>query len=1349
MIASSVTFTAESAVSRRSTAPLEAVVLPDLPPPRRNRWGVVLVGAAFLGCLTVIVGIIWGIGTLATTARRAATDSTSLVEHWEEPAERLANLKRAMSSRDVGASAAELRDIHRLLARVANACQSSDDDAFIACTDLNLLVRRISRHPLVRDDRSFSPSTVKRELEEGLTTPVERMGEVSIVRVERGERDDLALVYAVDWDYGSATASRWWLVRHGRNWRLFDWERLDFEQSLAERWANRDAIYDDPQRYNYTVLREAIDATPDAQGGRSSGQSRPTAVDLASFIDDPLPEAIHDASMFDLAWTLIGQGRPTDAIKAANALHRPQDHPGYLIIRARAHSDLNRYREALADAQEYERIAGPDPLALEQAANALAQLGRHMEAAACWRDMMRLAPNHGQALHSYCRLAEPHQRTDLAAILAATRQPIEAAARAAQFAIYEDDPELLNELVDFTARTAPGSPAAIAIAAQRLAFEGRHEQAAAEFKRASEAEYRPDKRMQYFNEHLDAMKEGGKLAQGYAAAADAQAAFDYLTAGWEDDEGDLSDAQLQELLSAHHRRVPGDARADYLAGQLLMRAGDFAGADAKFQAAIDKAADEDKEYYRSGRIEALVRLERGLEAYQTFGMTPEVFRSVASDLQLDQRWDELLKLIAKHKLTHPDDRWADYYEALVRREQGAPALALAALAQAQQGDEQIKSACRWLKRPLLIQAGRLQELIDSTERRASFLELARELAGREDWKRLDELYLSQGSSLANDAEAVDVRTEALFGQGRYVEAAAAITARDPGQQPGDPATEQQLAERHVRCLLRQKKLDEARQVAQRAASELGWHKPQVMVALASGNLAAAGELLQNPTTRQAVLENDIDQDPELASLLHHPELHDLRDQLTVPLTITGAEIDEYLVLLFREPPPSSEQGWSARLARIGIEGARIRPIAGPEDGQRQSWLVEHEQKSLLVTIGVGPYWEAGPRQRLPRAGELAKALKEHHGYVVLEVGRGELDASQPEELALMRQLAAELCSEAGALAVAGWHPQETNWRLVMIDEVLADELHRGAFLKDRPRAGEAFAMSDRQRYPLEEAGESSHSEQAMRRRAAIKLARSVQRGTGEVVQVRAMMWRGHAREAPWFRVVGARRDANGSYVLIGEMLTDSVLRPAVRKGTRVVIVPHEVLEIRGDLSGDEKSELGEHDALPRLETLPRGERHLEGAVGVVDVAGLTHQARDGAVELHEQSLTHRAFAIERFHVPTCDVEPDERSGQVDEGYAMLAANLQGRGRAKGDRLGPGRRHVPPATDLSDRAGAELSRHRKIEAHHLIVVAIGCVRAGVLDADDRGWLKAGDVATPIDLFDHLAEHRRAVARGPAR
>src|SRR4029453_2505758 len=161
-------------------------------------WGVVAVSAAFIAILAAVVAAIWGVGKLTRLgALGAGRNPPSLVEHWEEPKERLQNIKSAMNSSEVAATPVELRDFQRLFTRVANASCKNDQKAYLECVDLNLLVHRISHHPSVRGDRTFSSWGVKNELQTGINM-LGYVGEFSIVRVERGERGDLALVYPVD-----------------------------------------------------------------------------------------------------------------------------------------------------------------------------------------------------------------------------------------------------------------------------------------------------------------------------------------------------------------------------------------------------------------------------------------------------------------------------------------------------------------------------------------------------------------------------------------------------------------------------------------------------------------------------------------------------------------------------------------------------------------------------------------------------------------------------------------------------------------------------------------------------------------------------------------------------------------------------------------------------------------------------------------------------------------------------------------------------------------------------------------------------------------------------------------------
>ena len=296
-----------------------------------------------------------------------------------------------------------------------------------------------------------------------------------------------------------------------------------------------------------------------------------------------------------------------------------------------------------------------------------------------------------------------------------------------------------------------------------------------------------------------------------------------------------------------------------------------------------------------------------------------------------------------------------------------------------------------------------------------------------------------------------------------------------------------------------------------------------------------------PSCSKGLLEQPIDQDPELVQLLLHPDLADVRSKLTLPLTNYAAPFDDRLILLLREPLTLSAEQLSERFCAASSSPATVKAIEPEADSQRQSFRVEQGEHTVLLTLGAGPYWKPGRYNRPPRDAAVASALHQHRGYVVLESDRSRLQPGREETAKWLRQLAAELCGE-GALAVNGRRHSSSDWRLVARDEALVAELGRGEFLNERPRAGVSFALSDTLRYPE---AESASGAEIARRRAATQLARQVHAGAKSTAQVRAEMWRGHARESLWLDVVAARRDSYGRWQLIGELTEGSAARPAL------------------------------------------------------------------------------------------------------------------------------------------------------------------------------------------------------------
>jgi tetratricopeptide (TPR) repeat protein len=1031
---------------------------------------------------------------------------------------------------------------------------------------------------------------LRRQLEQGISGP-SQVGEFSIIRVERGNRPDLALLYTVDWSPRFTTACRWWLVRNGRNWRLFDWERLDYEQSLAFGWAVQDTINSDPNSYNYTALRNAIQSNHRQQGGVNRPGRRTQDGDLARMIDAPLPEVIHDVAKFDLGWALVWQHRPVEAIRACSALKRPEDHPGHLIIRAQAYNALGQHERALADARRYQEIAGRDPLALAEEAEALENLGRTSEAAECWSRMLALAPYHTWALSNFCRLADERQSQQLGELLFRTRQPIETAVQEARSALGRDDIEWFERLAALVQAQSPQAVELDVLKAHGLQYEGQPEQAAALFRQASTRDTRPRMKEELFNQFLSAMATAGKAAEGYAVADDPKKAFEFYTTGFEEDESIVDVNQLRALLTAHQKRVPGDARAEYLAGLLLLRDEKYGAADDKFRSALGRAAGTtevkvktvenkaDNEYTvtdytnaqsadaelaelcRSGRIEALFRQGRWQDAYHTFGQTPDVFRQLAQLCEREGSWDQLRELIVQHQAANPSDRWRDYYRAKELRERGDSQSALAALRRAERGDEPLPTYCRSMKTDLLIEADKFDEaILNAADRSQILVDLISRLTVSEDWQRINQLVEQYGTS---DPAVLNAWTHALWRQRKYEAIGTVLGGEMQWLNSAQPVVVQALHDRRVRSLLRLGRLTEARAAAEQASGNSSDDVPLIMVLLAEGNWEEVNRRFENVQLKNAILPESIENDPELKQLLLHPDLEGLRHRLAWPLHERTQGIQSRITLLCRDAPETNAGDLQERLNRLGSPQATIVEIPPANEGLRQSYRIETDGCSLMVTIGQAPYWKVEGHEQLPRDRALAALLREHGGYIVLEhENRLDESGNDPVER-LTCLLAADYCS-MNVLAVHGYQQSSGHSRLALLSSPLIEQLRNGQFLTREPPSTERFRLYDQSRYSEPDVGGMDAAALRTCRQAVARIARRLRSNQPTPAEVCIQAWRGHASERLWLKVVGAKSAANSSWQLHGELTTNSTLWPHLRAGLHVVVQPYDVVEVRGE-----------------------------------------------------------------------------------------------------------------------------------------------------------------------------------------
>jgi hypothetical protein len=76
----------------------------------------------------------------------------------------------------------------------------------------------------------------------------------------------------------------------------------------------------------------------------------------------------------------------------------------------------------------------------------------------------------------------------------------------------------------------------------------------------------------------------------------------------------------------------------------------------------------------------------------------------------------------------------------------------------------------------------------------------------------------------------------------------------------------------------------------------------------------------------------------------------------------------------------------------------------------------------------------------------------------------------------------------------------------------------------------------------------------------VERVRGGQAGDAEILVI---LWRGHARERLWLKVVGAKSARYGNWRLHAELPTGSVLWPHLQAGMRIEVDFHNVLAARG------------------------------------------------------------------------------------------------------------------------------------------------------------------------------------------
>ena len=689
-----------------------------------------LVIGASLACAAGLIGFI--LLVKAVGERRAVRDAAAQAAREAEVQAQLAAERDGRRAETAAAFAdparptpADVAEFAPVFAALGRALDGGDADAATRAFDPDRMMRELERIGAfdrlgpnmgagfkagVRQgmERTLGATLVANELARWTRTDIRHVRwaadrqEAAVIAVHRGDGpDDMPL------------RIRWWLVRSGGGWKIYDYEDLHMGLSatrLVAAMATPEGIERvgrNPQGFQRAVagLRDALVllGKGDIDGG-DAALAPARAVQLP-----PQVQAILEVAEGTI---LLARGDPAGGLARYDAADRLLPNmPVTALARANAYVQLGRHDDAIAAVRAYQKELGPDALSCALEGSALEGLGKGAEAAAAYRRALDETPDAADALDGLRRVLPADKKGELGDRLADARDPRKTYDELVDLAREDNDEAALDALLDGLLRLTPDDPRALGDDIRRRVKAEKFAVARGIMERGLKAKEHAD-RDSILNAYLFAMLGANKALDAYAAvpAAHAERAFRTLADDLEDDLADPEDGKpperikvLGELIAAHRKRVPADPWLWFYEGALLQHAKEYAKAAAAFAAGAAKLPpgkpdpESDTDRFRARRVVCLFKLKKGLDAYRDIGPPADTFRQLAYLYDMEKDFDGLDALIAAHRDRKVPDPERAYWQAHLLYRKGEYARAVPAFHKyLDESDE--KAPSRWSAR---------------------------------------------------------------------------------------------------------------------------------------------------------------------------------------------------------------------------------------------------------------------------------------------------------------------------------------------------------------------------------------------------------------------------------------------------------------------------------------------------------------------------------------------------------------------------------------------------------------------------------------------------------------------------
>ncbi len=1114
----------------------------------------IVCGTAFLGILLCAGAVAWwtvigkgGFGTLSASRELPFPKDAS-------PREKYAAVAAAFNADSIGISPARLRGIERLFDRVVAATAADNDAKFARLIDGELLLAEMNRSGHLGSTGLFAMTLDAATVKEELWVPV-CWTRYEIVDVDLHANRNAALVYGFFWDGdGSEFPTRWWIVRDGTQWKAYDWELLDDGMRASEKEAIYYGYGDNRRLQEYfkccTQLATARELIEQGENDKAAEIIRRT-------------EQFNVLPVFrDDAWRQIGRtwlqyGDENRALACFLRVTAPEESPGTLFSLAICYRDRGHHEEALRQISSYERLLGRSGEAAELKGQILLTLGRRKEAAVELRKSLNCNPRKTDAILSLATVLHSDEKEAIVQYVKKTDDPLETALAVARNCAEREDSAGLAAMARWIARQQPDAAVNDLLVGMAHELDGDRAAATAAFKTAWTKETDADKKDQYRYRYFEAIVSGGDLLAAYKDSPDPVETFEYLADCYTSDEYDISKKTFVELLDAHRRRCPDDPWIRYYAGLLLAADDKYADAEKEFAAGMAATKDEEiLQALRHRRIWVLHESGQDLQAYRTIEPPEETFEQLAryyrwlDELDAEQA-TRLKSLIEAHRAQFPDAPWLDYYSAVLAeaRKDYAEADRLLVAVRDRATDEQLQSACDNRRRDLRMKSGRIVSALHEIKpAHETFEHLAGSLNRERRWAELASLLDAYRRIDASCPEILYWQAEMAWQQKNYrrlIQLAAPWPPR--GADKLDRWNADRLGDYLVRSQLRVGRMQDARATGEAFYQQQGDPVPLVMACAAVGDVARTTKLMTQMLPQQYSIAN-LYNDRDVGHLLRSEKFLPLRQVCPPSLQYFGD--DTSVLLLLRKPrTPDAKQLRSALKPVLLAEPTITRLPSTVPDEPATSLVLATPKWTCRLTFGRDRYFDEDFETPKLEDRALQQALADHRAWIAVNVSATGKADDDSQLHAACRAAAALLEDDVAAVHL------ESEGRLLSAAD--ADVLRL-----DRP--GEQLAKMGEEawlhRQPAFEKDDEQRNTAKIRRDLRKYVTLADESDLPVECRVKARLQAGMTSEVHWLIVKRIRHSDYGGITLIGQLSTDSVLRPELSRDEPLCVSMYEVLD---------------------------------------------------------------------------------------------------------------------------------------------------------------------------------------------